>query len=101
MMKTSFKPQNNHREGNLIQVLILRTIYEKKSHGYEIIESVEKVTTGQRVKAGTAYTLLRRMEKRGLIKSVWEKNEKKPDKRVYTITREGKEYLNIRLEFFI
>jgi DNA-binding PadR family transcriptional regulator len=41
------------------------------------------------------------MEKRGLVKSAWEKNEQKPDKRVYAITHKGKEYLKIWLEFII
>lgn len=102
MKKTAFKQQYNHREGNLIQVLLLRIIYEKPSYGYEIIENIEKITvTKHRIKTGTAYTLLRRMEKRGLVKSVWKENDQKPNKRVYTITREGKEYLKMWLEFII
>lgn len=102
MKKIFVKPHYNHREGNLIQVLLLRIICEKPSYGYEIIEKIEKITvTKHGIKTGTAYTLLRRMEKRGLVKSVWKENEQKPDKRVYTITHEGKEYLKIWLEFII
>lgn len=102
MKKITFKSQYNHRDGNLIQVFLLRIIYEKPSYGYEIIGNIKKITvTKHKIKTGTAYTLLRRMEKRGLVKSVWKENEPKPDKRVYTITREGKEYLKIWLEFII
>lgn len=102
MKKITFKPPYNHREGNLIQVLLLRIIYEKPSYGYEIIGDIKKITlTKHEIKTGTAYTLLRRMEKRGLVKSAWKENESKPDRRVYTITREGKEYLKIWLEFIL
>ncbi len=102
MKKIALKQQYNHREGNLIQVLLLRIIYEKPSYGYEIIENIEKITaTKHRIKTGTAYTLLRRMEKRGLVESVWKENDQKPDRRVYTITRGGKEYLKMWLEFII
>lgn len=102
MKKITLKPQYNHREGNLIQVLLLKIIYEKSSYGYEIIQDIEKInTTKHGIKTGTAYTLLRRMEKRGLIKSVWKENDQKPDRRIYTITHEGKEYLKMWLEFII
>lgn len=102
MKKNSFKTQYNHREGNLIQVLFLKIIYEKPSCGYEIIENIKEITDAEhRIKTGTAYTLLRRMEKRGLVKSAWKENEKKPDKRIYTITPKGTEHLRIWLEFII
>ncbi|MEA3306742.1 MAG: PadR family transcriptional regulator [Elusimicrobiota bacterium] len=102
MRKTTFKPQYNHHGGNLIQALFLKSIYKKPSYGYEIIKNTNRITDAKHeIKTGTAYTLLRRMEKSGLVKSAWEKNEQGPDKRVYAITRKGKEYLKIWLEFII
>ncbi len=102
MSKIILKPRHNHHKKDLLRVLFLKIIYEKPSYGYEIMEGVKKITGSQHeIKAGTTYTLLRRMEKRGLVKSTWKKNEQGPDKRVYTITRKGKEYLKIWLEFII
>lgn len=102
MKKNALKMPYNHRDGNLIQVLFLRIIYKKPSYGYEIIKNIKNITNNQyKIKTGTVYTLLRRMEKRGLVKSTWKENKQKPDKRIYKITRNGMEYLKIWLEFII
>lgn len=92
----------NHRDGNLIQILLLKNIFEKPSYGYEIIENLKKNNVfAHKLKTGTVYTLLRRMEKRGFISSEWLENDKKPNKRVYTITEDGIQFLKIWLEFII
>lgn len=92
----------NHREGSLIQVLLLRIIYEAPSYGYEIIDRVARFTSSEHtIKTGTAYTLLRRMEEKGLVRSNWEKNEAKHDKRMYTITPAGVVHLKTWLEFIM
>lgn len=102
MKQKSGPKKYNHREGSLIQVLLLRIIYETPSYGYKIIDRVEKFTSSQHIiKTGTAYTLLRRMEEKGLIESNWEKNKTKPDKRMYEITPAGVEHLKTWLEFII
>ena len=50
-----------------------------------------------RLEAGTIYTLLRRMERRGLVSSEWKETEAGPDRRVYKITPDGVEYLKSRI----
>lgn len=57
------------------------------------MEDLEK-HCGERVDIGDLYRTLRRMEKDGWVKSDWEKNESGPDRRTYTITKEGKDFLN-------
>lgn len=47
---------------------------------------------------GALYTILRRMENRGLVTSEWEKKEAGADRRVYTLTEEGKQVLKEGLE---
>lgn len=96
------KLQCSYHKQNLIQVLFLRVIYEKPTYGYKIIENIKKITNNQHeIKTGTAYTLLRRMEKRGLLMSVWEENKQGPNKRIYMITKKGKKQLKIWLEIII
>ena len=89
-------------EKRWVQFLILRVIYEKPSYGYEIVKSIKDLTEGRhQIKYGTAYTLLRRMEKNNLLVSNWEKSEKTPDKKIYRVTKHGAKVLKIWLEMII
>lgn len=49
---------------------------------------------GKKVDIGNLYRTLRRMEMDGWVKSKWDKNESGPDRRVYTITEDGQEFLH-------
>ena len=75
-------------ERGWIQFLILRFIYEKPTYGYQLIEDMESkgyVKPG-RFKTGSIYTILNRMEHRGLLSSKKEKSEEGRIRRVYSIT---------------
>ena len=77
-----------------IQLLILRVLYEKPLHGYGLIEEVNKLLTGRRpLKPGSLYTILRRMEKSGLLSSEWDSESSRLKRRVYTLTPMGLERL--------
>jgi PadR family transcriptional regulator, regulatory protein PadR len=85
--------------GGLIQLVVLRILYEKPSHGYQIMEQLQKMTSEQYVpEPGALYTILRRMENRSLVTSEWEKKEIGADRRIYTLTDEGKQVLKEGLE---
>ena len=58
------------------------------------MEDLEK-HCGEKVDIGDLYRTLRRMESRGWVKSDWEKNKAGPDRRTYTITSEGKDFLRL------
>jgi len=47
---------------------------------------------------GAIYTMLRRLDQRGLVASRWEKKASRADRRVYTITQKGKEFLKEGLQ---
>jgi len=70
------------------------------THGYELLKVVEEKSGGRhRLETGSIYTLLRRMERRGLLASEWEHSEVPgPDRRVYKVTKAGKEALRSGLE---
>ena len=85
--------------GGLIQLLVLRILHEKPSHGYQIMEELEKITSKKYIpEPGAIYTILRRMEERSLVTSEWKKKEAGADRRVYTITQAGVEVLREVLE---
>jgi DNA-binding PadR family transcriptional regulator len=63
-------------------------------HGYQLLEEIERRSAGcHRLEPGSLYTILRRMEERGLLKSKWEKIETGPDRRVYKVTDNGAKVL--------
>jgi DNA-binding PadR family transcriptional regulator len=81
---------------------MLRILYEKPMHGYHLLEEIEQRSCGcHKLEPGSIYTLLRRMEERGLLESKWEKVEGGPDKRVYTVTRDGAEALRMGLKSIV
>ena len=86
-------------ERGWIQFLILRILHEKSSYGYQLLEELEKRSGGyHKLMPGSIYTILRRMEHRGLLRSEWEKVESGPDRRLYRLTDEGVAVLRSGLE---
>ncbi|MBS7616391.1 PadR family transcriptional regulator [Candidatus Bathyarchaeota archaeon] len=89
---------HKYPERGWIQFLIMRVLYEKPTHGYQLLEEIEKRSLGcHKLETGSLYTLLRRMEDRGLLESKWEKTENGPDRRVYRLTSKGIEALRMGL----
>jgi DNA-binding PadR family transcriptional regulator len=67
-------------------------------HGYQLLEEIEERSCGcHKLEPGSIYTLLRRMEERGLLESKWEKAEGGVDRRVYRLTDKGVEALKTGL----
>jgi len=83
-----------------IETLILWIIHKRPLHGYEIRKHIEQALKGNYVpKPGAVYTILRRMEQKGLLISEWKKEKMgKKDRRVYNITEKGKSLLKVRLK---
>ena len=80
--------------GTWIQLLILKVLYETPLHGYRLIDEVNKLLKGRRpIKPGSMYTILRRMEKSGLLSSEWDKESSRIERRVYQLTEAGLERL--------
>jgi len=78
----------------LIQLLILRTLFDKRLHGYEIMGELERMTDGRYApEPGSIYTMLRRMEKSGLLESEWKSKKGRIDRRMYALTDSGREVL--------
>ena len=77
-------------QGTWIQLLILRILYETKLHGYALIEKINSFQSVRRpIQPGSLYTILRRMEKDGLLESTWDDENSRLNRRVYTLTESG------------
>ena len=78
----------------MVQLLILRILYLSPMHGYRLLREVNKLLAGRRpMKTGSLYTILRRMEKVGLLDSEWDEDPSRLERRIYKPTKEGVEML--------
>jgi PadR family transcriptional regulator PadR len=93
-MLSMFVSGRSRRGRSLVQLLILRTLYVSPMHGYGLLGEVNELLAGRRpMKTGSLYTILRRMEKAGLLESEWDEDSSRLDRRVYKPSKEGVEML--------
>ncbi len=72
------------KRGTLVLCVLACT--SQPAYGYSLVQKLEEAGLG--AEANTLYPLLRRLEKQGLLQSVWEVGENKPRK-YYTRTDAG------------
>lgn len=75
-----------------VEPCILLLLSKGTSHGYGLMEDLEK-HCGEKVDIGNLYRTLRKMELNGWVKSEWDGNKTGRDRRMYTITKNGKKIL--------
>jgi len=72
-------------------MVILVTLRDRGRHGYEISSELERLSKGRLVMlAGTLYPILHKLERKGLIASVWETGADERPRRIYTLTEIGR-----------
>ena len=72
-----------------VKIVILRLLSEQPSYGYQLIKTMEqRLSGGYTPSAGVIYPTLTMLEEEGLVEASSENN-----KRVYSVTAEGMEYL--------
>ena len=81
------------RPRNWLVPVILVTLREWNSYGYELMERLTAFGF-EAMNPGTLYRTLRQMEKDGVVKSKWETSKGGPARRVYSITDAGEAYLD-------
>ena len=73
-----------------LDLLILQLLSERELYGYEMVTELEKRSRAVfRMKEGTLYPLLHRLEKEGAVTAYEEKKEGRT-RRYYRITRKGR-----------
>jgi PadR family transcriptional regulator PadR len=98
------------RMERFIQPCILLLVFEKPTHGYELMEKLTEFGF-ETTDPGAVYRNLRKMEEEGWVKSEWETEGTGPAKRLYAVTPEGENIIHdwadniqrniIRLSYFV
>lgn len=89
-------PGGGRYRRSVLEVAILSSLAEADSHGYDLVEQIESLASNLVcVDSGTMYRMLREMEQEGLVTSSWQTPEAGPSRRVYAVTAEGIEALDL------
>jgi len=83
-----------------LDLMVLKTLAAlSPMHGYGIARRIEQVAQGSlELNQGTIYPALLRLEQRGWISSEWGASENKRRARFYSITRAGRNQLEVEAE---
>jgi transcriptional regulator len=77
-----------------LDMMILKTLIRGSMHGYDIAESIERISDDVlQVDEGALYQALHRMELRGLLDSKWGLSENKRRAKFYRLTEAGRTHL--------
>lgn len=85
--------QQEMKRGSL--VLAVLTQMDKPEYGYTLIQTLN--ACGMVVEQNTLYPLMRRLEKQGLLESIWQIEENRP-RRYYQISEMGREVRQLLID---
>lgn len=79
--------------------IILSILDKSESYGYEIMQKVKELSE-QRIewKEGSLYPVLHKLEKNGLIKSLWKMAENGRHRKYYAINKKGRKALQEEID---
>jgi PadR family transcriptional regulator, regulatory protein PadR len=78
-----------------LDLLILKTLALGPQHGWAVSERIQQVSSDVlRVKQGSLYPALHRLERRGWIKAHWGASESNRRAKFYELTRSGRKQLH-------
>jgi PadR family transcriptional regulator, regulatory protein PadR len=97
LAKEEKKREVEVRPRNWLVPVILLTLREWNSYGYELMERTAAFGF-EAMNPGTLYRTLRQMEKEGVVESKWETSKGGPARRMYSITDAGMAYLDFWAE---
>ncbi len=79
---------------DILESTVLSMLIKEPSHGYSLVEQISEFgISSELLSQGVIYRILRDLELKGFIISEWETEGTGAAKRVYSITSEGKKYL--------
>ena len=84
----------------ILEYVILLVMKQRTVYGYELLSTLGKYEMFATAE-GTIYPLLRRMEKNGLISSLWQETTPgTPPRKYYSITAQGEKSLGMMQQEF-
>lgn len=72
----------------VVELAILALLHQEEAYGGEIVDRLAAFP-GLAISAGTAYPLLSRLKRSGLIASVWRESPVGPPRKYYRLTADG------------
>jgi DNA-binding PadR family transcriptional regulator len=85
-----------------LETMVLSVLEGGATHGFEILRRLEEAGCGAlRLKEGTLYPILYRLEGSGFLRGAWEDDtggRRGPRRRIYHLTRKGAHELSSRRE---
>lgn len=81
----------------VLELCVLALICEQESYGYAIAQHLERAGLG-RIKGGTLYPILLRLEQDGLVGSVWREGGAGPGRKFFSATDRGRSELHHRAD---
>jgi len=80
----------------VLETAILASLAESTTHGYDLVEQIDALAADLVcIDPGSMYRLLREFEELGLVSSSWQTPEAGPPRRVYVVTEQGIEALEL------
>ena len=76
----------------VLDLLVLAALTDGESYGYALAAGLDEAGFG-RIKGGTLYPVLNRLEEAGLVDAEFRAAEKGPGRRYYHLTAQGREVL--------
>ncbi|MBN2807268.1 MAG: helix-turn-helix transcriptional regulator [Prolixibacteraceae bacterium] len=79
--------------------IILSILDKDESYGYEIMQSVKELSENRiEWKEGSLYPVLHKLEKNGLIKSLWKMADNGRHRKYYAINKKGRKALQDEID---
>ncbi len=73
----------------VLELCVLGVLAKERTYGYVIAQRLQEAGVG-RVKGGTLYPLLARLEREGLVRSSWAAGESGPGRKYVELTDQGR-----------
>ena len=91
----SKKPSRGELVQGTLDMLILKVVAIQPIHGYGIVQRLEHMSReALRVRQGSLYPALYRLENKGWLKSAWKTTDGGRDAKYYSVTRSGRQRLD-------
>ena len=86
----------------VLEIVVLKMISREPTYGYQLLGDMDRISEGLfKIKEGTLYPILYRLEDDGLIRSEWSvPKDKDVSKKYYVITGQGEEALKELIELW-
>ena len=83
-------------DGRYLDLLILRTLVAGPAHGHQIAKHIQRSTEDVlQVEHGSLYPALHRLERKGWLRSRWERRDGKRELKYYRLSAAGRKQLAV------